>query len=156
MADEDRSTTAQRRRRESGESGGSPQGKTTPSGPKPPSNESSQEKPASGHPSKDSSDGRQSRTRQSRDPDSTMNPTAAAREAVRQLQELTQREVEGVVGIERSDDGGWTVTVEVVESRRIPDTADVLAEYEVGIDAEGGLTTYSRRSRYVRGRTSRE
>ena len=80
----------------------------------------------------------------------------AAREAMRQLQELTHREVEGVVGIERSDDGGWIVTLEVVESRRIPNTADVLAEYEVGIDAEGDLTTYSRQSRYVRGQTSRE
>ncbi|MFB9746222.1 gas vesicle protein GvpO [Leifsonia shinshuensis] len=75
---------------------------------------------------------------------------------MRQLQELTRHEVEGVVGVEKGDDGGWTVTVEVVESRRIPDTADVLAEYEVGVDDRGDLTSYSRRSRYVRGRTARE
>ncbi|WP_426518525.1 gas vesicle protein GvpO [Diaminobutyricibacter sp. McL0618] len=87
---------------------------------------------------------------------SKMTPAIAAREAVRQLQELSRHEVEGVVGIEKGDDGGWTVTVEVVESRRIPDTADVLAEYAVGIDDAGDLTTYSRKSRYVRGRTSRE
>ncbi|KHK96645.1 hypothetical protein LK09_14345 [Microbacterium mangrovi] len=85
-----------------------------------------------------------------------MKPAQAAREAVQQLQELTQHEVEGVVGIEKGDDGGWKVTVEVVETRRIPDTADILAEYEVGVDDEGALTTYTRRSRYTRGRTSRD
>jgi hypothetical protein len=69
-----------------------------------------------------------------------------------QLQELTNRDVEGVVGIDKNDDGGWQITVEVVESRRIPDTADVLAEYEVVLDAAGNLASYSRQKRYVRGR----
>ena len=86
----------------------------------------------------------------------TINPAKAAQKAMQQLQELTRRDVEGVVGIEKNDDGGWTVTVEVVESRRIPDTTDVLAEYEVEVDAEGDLTTYSRQARYLRGRASGE
>jgi hypothetical protein len=85
-----------------------------------------------------------------------MNPAKAAQKAMQQLQELTRREVEGVVGIEKQDDGGWTVSVEVVESRRIPDTTDVLAEYTVEVDDEGDLTTYSRKKRYLRGRATGE
>ncbi|GAB3260099.1 gas vesicle protein GvpO [Arthrobacter pigmenti] len=84
-----------------------------------------------------------------------MNTARAAREAMDQLQELTNRDAEGIVGIEKNDDGGWTVTVEVVEGRRIPNTADVLAEYSVTVDSEGDLTGYSRLSRYVRGRATR-
>lgn len=84
-----------------------------------------------------------------------MNTAKAAREAMNQLEELTNRDAEGIVGIEKNDDGGWTVTVEVVESRRIPNTADVLAEYTVTVDTDGDLTAYSRQSRYVRGRATR-
>jgi hypothetical protein len=69
-----------------------------------------------------------------------------------QLQELTSRDVEGVVGIDKNDDGRWTITVEVVESRRVPETADVLAEYEVTLDSDGSLASYRRQARYVRGR----
>lgn len=84
-----------------------------------------------------------------------INAARAAREAMIQLEGLTNRDAEGVVGIKKNDDGTWTVTVEVCESRRIPDTADVLAEYAVTIDSDGDLTAYSRESRYVRGRTNR-
>ena len=60
-----------------------------------------------------------------------------AAEAAQQLLELTGKEAEGVTGLERTDDG-WKVQVEVVEVRRIPDTTDVLALYEVETDARGG------------------
>ncbi len=70
--------------------------------------------------------------------------------AARQLLELTGREAEGVTGLQRSDDG-WTVQVEVVEVRRIPDTTDVLALYEVEVDTDGDLQSYRRLRRYVRG-----
>lgn len=91
----------------------------------------------------------------SSDPRPRINAARAAREAMIQLEGLTNRDAEGVVGIKKNDDGTWTVTVEVCESRRIPDTADVLAEYAVTIDSDGDLTAYSRESRYVRGRTNR-
>ena len=75
---------------------------------------------------------------------------AVAGEAARQLLELTGREVEGVTGLQRSDDG-WKVQVEVVEVRRIPDTTDVLALYELDVDADGDLEGYRRLRRYARG-----
>ncbi|MCG2622760.1 gas vesicle protein [Arthrobacter sp. I2-34] len=69
-----------------------------------------------------------------------------------QLEMLTSREAEGIVGISKNDDGGWTVVVEVVESRHVPSTSDLLAEYKVVLDSGGELVSYARGSRYVRGR----
>jgi len=76
--------------------------------------------------------------------------TEVAAEAARQLLELTGKAAEGVTGLERTDDG-WKVHVEVVEVRRIPDTTDVLALYEVETDNRGGLQGYRRVRRYARG-----
>jgi hypothetical protein len=41
--------------------------------------------------------------------------------------------------------------VEVVEVRRIPDTTDVLALYEVEMDTDGAMEGYRRLRRYARG-----
>lgn len=76
--------------------------------------------------------------------------TQVAARAAQQLLELTGKEAEGVTGLERADDG-WKVRVEVVEVRRIPDTTDVLALYEVEVDEDGDLTGYRRLRRYARG-----
>jgi hypothetical protein len=74
-----------------------------------------------------------------------------ARSAAQQLVALTGREAESVIGIRRTDDG-WLVDLEVVESRRIPDSTDVLATYQVETDEDGDLTGYRRVRRYVRGK----
>jgi hypothetical protein len=77
-------------------------------------------------------------------------PLSIASAAARQLLELTGKEPEGVTGLERTDDG-WTVRVEVLELRRIPETTDVLALYEVDVDSDGDMTGYHRVRRYTRG-----
>ena len=79
-----------------------------------------------------------------------MSGMAVAREAAQQLLELTGREAEGVTGLERTEDG-WKIEVEVVEVRRIPDTTDVLAIYEIEADEEGNIEGYRRLRRYSRG-----
>jgi hypothetical protein len=76
---------------------------------------------------------------------------AVAVRAANELSGLIGRQAEGVVGVEQVDDG-WRVQIEVVESRRIPDTTDILAVYEVDVDPDGEVTAYRRLSRYVRGR----
>jgi hypothetical protein len=76
--------------------------------------------------------------------------TQVATAAAKQLLELAGREAESVAGLERTEDG-WTVLVEVVEVRRIPDTTDVLALYEVTVDSDGELQGYRRLRRYTRG-----
>lgn len=89
-----------------------------------------------------------SRTRASKRP----KPLQLARSASEQLAELTGRDPEGTTGIERTEDG-WRIELEVVETRRIPDSADILALYEVQVDEDGELTGYRRLRRYPRGRT---
>ena len=74
-----------------------------------------------------------------------------ARAAAEQLTELTGRRPEVVVGVERNDDG-WQVELEVVESRRIPDSTDILATYRVQVDEDGEMLGYYRAQRYVRGK----
>lgn len=74
---------------------------------------------------------------------------AVAREAARQLAELTGREPETVTGMSRTDDG-WQVELDVLELHRVPETADVLAAYVVETDDEGQLVSYRRTRRYVR------
>jgi Gas vesicle synthesis protein GvpO len=73
-----------------------------------------------------------------------------ASSAARQLLDLTGREAEGVVAISKNGDS-WTVEVEVLELRRIPNTTDVLASYEVTVDNDGDLVGYKRLRRYTRG-----
>jgi hypothetical protein len=71
--------------------------------------------------------------------------------AARELADLIGHVPEGIVATEKTDDG-WRVQVEVVESRRIPETTDIMAVYEVDLDAEAVVTGYRRLNRYVRGR----
>ena len=79
----------------------------------------------------------------------------AARRAARYVEDFTGRQPESVVSIDRHD-GDWQVGVEVVESRRIPDTTDVLAIYEVRLDGGGRLVSYRRTRRYTRGQLDKE
>jgi hypothetical protein len=73
-----------------------------------------------------------------------------AQAAVRQLRALAAKEVEGVTSLERTDDG-WRLELDVLELRRVPNTTDVLATYEVLMDSDGDLDSYRRLHRYVRG-----
>ncbi|WP_067472688.1 gas vesicle protein GvpO [Actinomadura hibisca] len=78
----------------------------------------------------------------------------AAKRAVHHVTEMTGKEAQSVIGVERTDDG-WRITVEVVETRRIPDSADILAVYQTEVDGEGELVSYRRTQRYPRGRVER-
>ena len=80
-----------------------------------------------------------------------LEASEAAKFAVDHVTSLTGREPEGVTSLELTDDG-WLVGVEVVESRRVPDSTDVLAVYEAAVDHSGGLLSYRRVDRYARGR----
>jgi hypothetical protein len=77
-----------------------------------------------------------------------------ARRAAEQVAALTGRQPESVISIEPRD-GDWCVGVEVVETRRIPDSADILAIYEVLVRSSGDLISYRRIRRYTRGQVDR-
>jgi len=97
---------------------------------------------------KDEQSNQQSRTKKSK-----TGTAAWATAAVRsQFPELTGRELENVTGVSKGDDSTWTVGVEVVEMRMVPDSTDVLAHYEVQVDEDGDIMGYRRKGRYLRGR----
>jgi Gas vesicle synthesis protein GvpO len=74
-------------------------------------------------------------------------------EARRQLAAITGMEAGAVTAMERSDDDGWKLSVELLELSRIPRAADILGVYEVTLDASGKLLGYRRVRRYSRGET---
>ncbi|MFC0533666.1 gas vesicle protein GvpO [Phytohabitans kaempferiae] len=79
------------------------------------------------------------------------SPARVAQAGLRQIAELTGKPVIGITSLDRSDTG-WVIGVEVVEDRRIPSSADVLAVYRTELDAAGQLVGYRRTRRYPRGR----
>ena len=77
------------------------------------------------------------------------NPRDIVPKAREELERLLGREAESVSGFERRD-GHWSVMLEVVELRRVPDSSDVLASYEVTLDDDGRLARMTRARRYRR------
>lgn len=76
----------------------------------------------------------------------------AIHKALEHLGEITGRTAESVTSVQRGEDYGWIVSLELVESHRIPDSSDILAEYKVELDSSGELISYGRQNRYSRGR----
>jgi Gas vesicle synthesis protein GvpO len=70
-----------------------------------------------------------------------------------QLQDLLERPVESVSSLERTHDG-WVAQLEVVELKRVPESTDVLASYELELDDELNLRRYQQARRYTRSRVS--
>jgi hypothetical protein len=79
-----------------------------------------------------------------------LSAAEAGQAGLRQVVELTGKDVEAVTGVEPAEDG-WLVTVEVVEDRRIPSSTDILSTYEIEITPDGDLVSYRRDKRYARG-----
>lgn len=72
--------------------------------------------------------------------------------ATGELKDLIGLPVEGVVSARRTDNG-WTLVVQVCELERIPNTMDILANYEVETSGGGSLRGYQRVMRYSRAQT---
>lgn len=86
-----------------------------------------------------------------------LSPPELVGRARDQMQELFGKPVEAVSAFEQSndDDGdgngkGWTVTLELLELPRIPDTTSLLGTYEATLDADGNLLGAKRVRRYPR------
>ena len=83
-------------------------------------------------------------------PRAPRRPVELIARAKDQLRVLTGYRVDSVSGFTKSD-GGWHLSVTMVELPRIPPVTDVLAGYEVDLDAAGEIVSYHRGRRYVRG-----
>jgi hypothetical protein len=95
---------------------------------------------------------REERPRAKREPvkgakgDELADMATQARELLRSVRGV---EAESVSGVTRTPNG-WRVTLEVVELRRIPESTDVLASYEVELDDDGKFLGFERGRRYSR------
>ncbi|WP_036437653.1 gas vesicle protein [Mycobacterium sp. URHB0044] len=85
-----------------------------------------------------------------------LNAKDAAAVAKEYITELNGQDPVAMTSVELTDQDGWVVEFEVVEDRRIPSSSDVLALYEVEIDADGELLGFRRTRRYLRGQTRSE
>jgi len=79
----------------------------------------------------------------------TMKPSEVARRAKEQLTALTGLDAVTVSGLDKVE-AGWSVTVEMLELKKIPDSSDVLGSYQCVVDDEGNLLSYKRTLRYRR------
>lgn len=86
-------------------------------------------------------------------------PASEARKTIdrarQQLEELLERPVESVSSLERTHDG-WVAALEVVELKRVPETTDVMASYEMELDGDLNLRRYQQVRRYNRSQANRE
>jgi hypothetical protein len=120
---------------------------------RPPTEEPSEEEPQQEQEApRENGRQREERPRAQRDPprgaerDDFAEVAGQARELLRSLRGA---EAESVSGVSRTANG-WKVTLEVVELRRIPESTDVLASYEVDLDGDGRFLGFERGRRYHR------
>lgn len=73
-----------------------------------------------------------------------MSAERVAQVAVEKLSRLTGLKPSSLVGVARDEEGVWAVSVEMVEKKSIPESMDVLACYEVKVNADGELLGFSR------------
>jgi hypothetical protein len=65
---------------------------------------------------------------------------------------MGKKQDEGVTSLSRREDG-WTVCVEELERKGIPDTMDILGLYEINLNNEGDLLSVERKKLRKRGDT---
>jgi len=59
---------------------------------------------------------------------------------------------DGITSMSRTNDG-WTLSIEVLERKAIPDTMDILGLYEITMNNEGDLLSLERKKLRKRGDT---
>jgi hypothetical protein len=74
----------------------------------------------------------------------------AVNRAREELALLTQLQVDAVTRSARRPDGGWTITLDLIESVARMGDNDLLCTYEVSLDPQGGVTDLARIARYRR------
>jgi hypothetical protein len=95
-----------------------------------------------------------SRPKRDREPEEPLTARDAVAVVREYVTEMTEGEPVRMTSATPTEEGGWIIEVETVEDRRIPSSADILAIYEVEIDASGEMLAYQRTRRYMRGQTA--
>jgi len=84
-----------------------------------------------------------------------MNTNEIMKKAWEDFTKLTKVPVERAIGLFETKEG-WTVTLEGLERRAIPDTMDILGIYDVRVDKECNLIGFERKRLRKRGETEGE
>ena len=79
-----------------------------------------------------------------------MRLTEVASRAMEQISQLTGYRPVAVVGSAR-EDGGWRITVDLLELNRIPPSSDLLGVYQALVDEEGNMLEFERKMTHNRG-----
>ncbi len=82
-----------------------------------------------------------------------MNTQEVITKARGHIATMGKKSDEGVTSLSKREDG-WTVCIEVVERKGIPDTMDILGMYEISVNNEGDLLSVERKKLSKRGDTA--
>ena len=84
-----------------------------------------------------------------------MNANEIVVRAQEEFDRLGKTPATGVTSLAKTEEG-WTVMLEALERRAIPDTMDVLGLYELCLDDGGNLIGFDRKKLRKRGETKEE
>lgn len=76
--------------------------------------------------------------------------TDISRIALSLTENILNKKAEGITSLSKEEDG-WSVHVEVLERKAVPDTQDILGKYELKLTGDGEITGYKRTSMRRRG-----
>ena len=79
-----------------------------------------------------------------------MRITELTEKAKSQLSDLTGLKPLTVTGVSK-DEQGWHITLDMLEMSRIPNSTDVLGDYETLLDDNGDLLRFERKRTRLRG-----
>ncbi len=82
-----------------------------------------------------------------------MNAQEVIKKACGHIATMGKKSDEGVTSLSKREDG-WTVCIEVLERKGIPDTMDILGLYEMSLNNEGDFLSVERKKLRKRGDTS--
>jgi hypothetical protein len=84
-----------------------------------------------------------------------VNASDAITKARQEFTKLGKTPADGVTGLSKTEEG-WSVKLEALERKAIPDTMDVLGLYEIRLDNEGNLLGLDRKRLRKRGETKED
>jgi len=84
-----------------------------------------------------------------------MNANEVVKKAQEEFVRLGKTAANGVTSLTKTEEG-WTVLLEALERKAIPDTMDVLGLYELHLDDGGNLVGFDRKKLRKRGETKEE
>ena len=81
-----------------------------------------------------------------------MNANQVVEKARKEFVGLGKKPADGVTGLSKTEEG-WSILLEALERKAIPDTMDVLGLYELHLDNDGHLLSLDRKKLRKRGET---